>query len=123
MPKYRIPNIKQFAVAGDNYKPDKDGVFDMPSSVAQHLSATYYVAEQTPKGEVVLGKGTANVQAEGAQKSVSIDKTSLTGMSREELEKRCDALHIKVEKDWSKGDMAEAIVSFMKRFEARLPGR
>lgn len=121
MSKFRIPNMTQFVVAGDNYKPDRDGVFDMPKSVAEHLSATYWVAELTPKGEVVLGKGSANVQAEGAQQTAEVSKGGLSALSREELVKKCEALHIKVEQDWSKGDMAEAIVAFVKRLEMRIP--
>lgn len=121
MAKFRIPRVPQFVVAGEAYKPDKDGVFDMPRNVAEHLSETYWVAELTPKGEVVLGKGTANVQAEGAQQTAEVSKGNLTAMSREELVKKCEALHIKVDPDWSKGDMAEAIVAFVKRLEMRLP--
>jgi hypothetical protein len=37
-----------------------------------------------------------------------------------QLKKKAEALNIAVDADWSKGDLAEAIVSFVKRLEVRM---
>ena len=119
MAKYKIANTIQISIGGENYKADKDGCYDLSPSEAAHLATVYQVVKVDTKGkEEVLGDGKANVEDPNAAKA-EVSKEKLMESSREELDEKAKACGIKLDKDASKGDVADAIIEFLKKLEGK----
>lgn len=122
MAKFRIiarQVPKQISVGDSTGKkaviPDaKTGLWELDKAEAEHLSQIYCLEQVDEKGAVVAICGEANRPGAGGKpQGVELTKESLVALGREQLEEKCKALKLKVDKDESKGDLAEKILEFV----------
>lgn len=111
---YKIKGLRSLVIAGgEQLAPNKDGHFELTEAGAAHLGTVYKV-EAVADGKVI-GDGRANDG--GVKPKAEITKESLMALTNEDLDERLKACGLKVDKEASKGDKAEAILGFIAKLD------